>query len=519
MLLWDKVSEAFVPLELERRKPKDTRYDFLEYNISEVDKYYYDISPYYGYDEAEIENIALLSQESILNDTLMYVLGRSYSNYCRNIYFKLEYLSQEEVNDSIIKIKTLFLKAIECYKEVKRINPDFQTILGLIGTTLDCEYISMVLFLQPFIQQDELWALVPNNLFDGSIKAFALNNLNTCDSNAILFSEGDVPTFSIMYYQQKYGIRKDVLHLNTSMLNDNKYIKYFQELDHSLMRIPYDFFQNNQLDYLYIDKENKSEFDITNLVGEILRLKSNQASLSFRDSILLPLNLSCKNENNQLTWIGSFFDNVIIKNQIIFLDILNNNFGKRPINIIINVDYSFLCGLNSYFRDNGTLNKLTDEPCYEAFRNVCLNVQELYKNIYQNFVLDGFEKIDYTKDVYCLQYIMKFVQLSQYFDKVKNDRDSAKMILDDGIKKLKIFESTPSKYLIELVREYYRLEDFETGNAIFIHILKHKEVLFSNEHNLYDNLGGGISQDDFMENVDILANQYGQRKTLKKYLK
>jgi len=138
----------------------------------------------------------------------------------------------------------------------------------------------------------------------------------------------------------------------------------------------------------------------------------------------------------------------------------------------------------------------------------------LYSNIMTKFDWKGINKITTYETGFCRYYRHTFYQLADVLVN-KNQLDSAKVVLD------KCIETIPNElvyydfWTIPIIECYYRLNDFNAGNAIA------KELIYNLKHNLNNSEGlqKVITDDNNINEAMIrlkeLANEYEQTEIIK----
>ncbi len=199
----------------------NARYDFV-------------IHPFYGYigwDEDVIDYFKKIKPSQMSNHEL-YGLSRAYSHRASNIFWAHSFFSDVSLvrsskakRSDIRKYLRLSYKSIEHLKELYMRNPDYKTLVGLLDIKLANQIMANWYELSLFGHYKKADKFIKKtqphyNEFWAKSSEYLLENL---EENAIFFTIGDNDTYPHLWNQATKNIRKDVLIINSSLLNDVEY--------------------------------------------------------------------------------------------------------------------------------------------------------------------------------------------------------------------------------------------------------------------------------------------------------
>lgn len=215
--------------------------------------------------------------------------------------------------------------------------------------------------------------------------ATAKNYLESCEPNAILFTEGDNDTYPLWYAQEVEGIRSDVRIVNISLLGIDWYIDQLSRAINKAAPVPLvwksEQYRGQKRDYIqYLDNKSIPQDKYVNLT-EILNFVGSDASgstmplrnggnanyfpvknfflpvdkeLVMKNKILPEGDTSVVVDQVQFTMPRD----VAYKNDLAILNILAANAWKRPIYFANSIDPDHYEGLEEYLQLEGWAYKL-----------------------------------------------------------------------------------------------------------------------------------------------------------------
>jgi hypothetical protein len=295
---------------------------------------------------------------------------------------------------------------------------------------------------------------------------FASNYLNSCEPNAIIFTQGDNDTYPLWYAQENEGIRTDVRVINLSLLGVDWYINQLRykmndadpikltftpEMLRAGNRDVVQFVQNPNLDQnkYYEAKQIMSyvandKTIIINNKNQIYNFPSKKLSFPINRQAALAIGLIAAGDSTSLPAIElDLQKNSLYKYDLLTLDIVANNINERPIYFAVSVSPSSFIGFQNYFEQEGLTYRivprknLTGQPTQSP-----VNTDVMYDNMMTDF---KWGQIDTNPKVYVdenisrmtLNLVSNFVRLAGELIK-KGELERGIQVLDKCIAVLPI---------------------------------------------------------------------------------
>ncbi len=344
---------------------------------------------------------------------------------------------------------------------------------------------------------------------------FAKNYLDSCEPNAILFTNGDNDTFPLWYVQDVEGYRTDVRVVNLSLLNTDWYINQMHlkayESEPLPLSIPEKKIRQGTNDYLPIFEQEKlvGHVEVSDLV-EFVKSENpeTKASVSggrridYIPTKKLKVTVDKKKviENgtvsadmadeivDEIQW--TFNKSYVLKNDLTILDILATNNWERPVYFASTTGSGSYIGLEEYFRLEGMAYRLV--PIKRNDNNSTgspgfVDTDILYNRLMNQFHWGGMDTDDIYMDETNRRMIMSLrITFANLAEKLINEgkNDKAEEVLDRAVKVMPDKTTPYDVFVLYLAEHYYKVGADEKANAI----VKRLADIYEKDFNYYQSL-------------------------------
>ncbi len=381
---------------------------------------------------------------------------------------------------------------------------------------------------------------------------FAINYLESCAPNAVLFTNGDNDTFPLWYVQEVEGIRTDVRVVNLSLFQTDWYIDQCRRAAYNSAPLPFTFtpdkyaaskrdivyFMDKDLGYSNLkelmdyvgsdDPENKySTGDETLQI-----LPTNKFSIPV-DTVKVvqngTVNPELKNRiSKSVDW--QLKRSYVTKNDLMVLDLLAGFNWERPIYFAVTTGKEAYLGLEDYLQLEGLAYRLTPVKSNreEMQSGARISADKMFDNIMTKFKWGGMS----NKEIYMDENSLRFssnmrIQMGGLASILaqQGKKDKAIQLLDKAMKEMpeSIIPVDATMYSIAI--GYFQAGELKKAGTIAEKVF----TAFENDLKFYNKLSGqhktayvgelrrcrelmmGLAQASYQFGLQDLAKKFEQR--------
>ncbi len=250
---------------------------------------------------------------------------------------------------------------------------------------------------------------------------YALNFLESCDPNAIIFTYGDNDTYPLWYAQEVEGIRTDVRVVNLSLINVDWYIDQMRRKVNQSpplkMSLPPESYRGNKRTQIpVIPSESGQAMDLRRALQILAKDRPDDGRKgAMRIYGVMPAsNLVLPIDEQKARAVGllkptdqvqnpriefKLKQRAIYKGDAALLDIIASNIYDRPIYFSVTSQQEKLMGTEDFTQLEGLALRLipvksTSDNSFYIYGNGRADTEKLYDRLMNKFKWGGFDKYD-----------------------------------------------------------------------------------------------------------------------------
>ncbi len=369
---------------------------------------------------------------------------------------------------------------------------------GLGGTKgpLKAYFAVAIGLVAPFLMAFEGWDDHDRSLRKTGVD-FAKNYLESCEPNAIIFTNGDNDTFPLWYAQEVEGIRTDIRVVNLSLLNTDWYVDQCKRKAYDSDPVPFSMeepdYRQGTRDAVYVNKQSKDTLDVREAIKHIIQsdrqrtpygdfrvLMSNKLRLPIDKQMLLDKGIVKPEDADKIVdeIVWKIDGNMIYKNNLMMLDLLASFNWERPIYYAVTTGPDSYINLDPYFELTGLAYKLTPFKHKQGKNTMILggiDTETMYDNVMNKFSWGNMDKETIYMDENNRRMTNNLrIQMSNLAEQliIEEKNDKAKQILDKTMEVMPPRNVPLNRFIIPIVNSYATIGDNERAVELATELLK-----------------------------------------------
>jgi hypothetical protein len=364
----------------------------------------------------------------------------------------------------------------------------------VIKITCALSVFVICLFFVPLLMASENWD-DHNRSGRYTTRDLAINYLESCKPDAILFTYGDNDTFPLWYAQETEGVRTDVRVVNLSLLSTDWYINQMKTKVYNSDPLPitmeYEKYIQGTRDQIFLFDRTKDTIDLKKVMDFVasddpsaqIHISENMvfnyfptknfslhvdAEKVIKNGIVAP---ELKNKIlPDIKWhLGK---SSILKGDMIVLDILATNNWERPVYFAVSAGQDSYLGLDDFFQLDGFAYQLVPFKTHlKGNETGRIQTDILYDNVMNKFKWGRMNEPDVFMDENNLR-TLNIIDLKSIFGRLaeslldEGKRDSAVKVLDKAIEIMPERNVPYDYYIIPVIRGYYLANEPDKANEM-----------------------------------------------------
>lgn len=313
-----------------------------------------------------------------------------------------------------------------------------------------------------------------------SCRDFGANYLKSCETDGIIYSNGDNDTFPLWYNQEVEGVGADLRVCNLSYLQTDWYISqmkrpYYQSSALPISWEPKDFMPGKN-EVVWVDNRLSTPLDIKTAFAFVRsddpRTKRDGESYIPSNKLYIPIDAAdLAGTPWQNEAVAEKIDinagRRLTRSQMMVLEMLSTNQWKRPIYFAVTVGNDYYLGLEKYFALTGLAYQVT--PVASADGQPRVDTEKMYDNMMHKFRYGNMNQqgiyIDENLMRMCRTHRMMFAQLAEALIK-EGDEERAVEVLDYAEQMLPEYNIPYDYTSATMAIDYYICGETEKANRM-----------------------------------------------------